>query len=309
MSVPATTRNTVNGKYVGAPVRRVNDRKFITGAGRFVDDIQMPGTLHAIFVRSPHAHAEIAGVDASIALAAPGVVTVLTGEDMRQNVRPVVSAEPALPGRTLSRLPLTVDRARFAGDAVAIVVAESAHAARDAVDLVEVEYRELPAVTSAEIAMADGAPLLYPEWDSNVVYHWSVEAGEVDEVFERATHHVKISTRNQRIASVFIEPRAILASHEPQSDEMTVWASTQVPHTLRTAIATALDYLALDPRRRARCRGRLRLQGRRVYGVPGDRHRVVPARPAGQVGRDAQRAFPGHEPRARPGAGTGSSGR
>lgn len=235
-------RERVDGKYVGAPIRRVNDRRLITGAGRFVDDIRLPGTVHAVFVRSPHAHAEVVSIDTVAALASPGVVAVVTGADLRGWVRPVVSAEPMLPGRRLERLPLTLDRVRFVGDAVALVLADSVYQARDAADRVDVEYRELPAVTDAAEAARDGAPLVYPEWGSNVVYHWSVESGDVEGVFARAARRVRVTTVNQRIASVFIEPRAILANHDPRLEELTVWASTQVPHGLRTGIATALDY-------------------------------------------------------------------
>lgn len=239
---PVATAARAGGKYVGAPVRRVNDRKFITGAGQFVDDVRLPGTLHAIFVRSPFAHAEIAGIDTSAALRAPGVVAVLTGEEIRERTAPFGSHEQMLPGRSLNRYALTSGKVRFAGDAVALVIAESLYGARDAADLIDVDYRELPAVISALDAMADDAPQLYEGWGSNVVYHWSVESGDVAAAFANAARRVSMTAINQRIAGVFVEPRAILAHHEPAREEMTVWASTQVPHTLRTAIATALDY-------------------------------------------------------------------
>jgi carbon-monoxide dehydrogenase large subunit len=229
-------------KYVGQPIRRVNDHKLVTGYGRFVDDIQAVGTLHIGFVRSPYAHADISGIDVRAACDLPGVAEVIDGATVHQWMKPIVSHEALLPGRHLERYPLAVDRARFAGDAVAAVLADSAALARDAADLVEVDFHELPAVTSSRAALEPDAPRVYPDWDSNVAWHWSAESGDIEAAFAAAAHRVTSETIVQRVASVFIEPRAILTVYDPRLEEMTVWASTQVPHTLRTGIATMLDF-------------------------------------------------------------------
>ena len=234
--------STTPAKLVGAPVRRVNDRKLLTGHGRFVDDIQLPGTLHVAFVRSPYAHAVIRGIDVSAARAAAGVAAVVTGAEITAWLRPVISHEALLPGRQLERYPLTADKARFVGDAVAAVLADSVAAARDAAELVEVDYAELPAVTTAAGAVRSDAPRLYGGWDSNVAYHWEAESGDVNAAFERAERVVTVELVNQRVASVFLEPRAVLAAYDPHAEELTVWASTQAPHTVRTGIATTLDF-------------------------------------------------------------------
>ena len=235
-------------RYVGQSVRRVNDRPLITGAGRYVDDVRIPGTLHAVIVRSPYAHADIRGIDVQAASALPGVVTVLTGEDIAGFVQPQVVAGELLPGRVLRRYPLTTERVRFVGDAVAVVVAEDAYVARDGAALVQVDYQPLPAVVDPEAALAPDAPRLYPEWDTNEAWRWEVQSGDPDGAFARAARVVDVNLRNQRIYAAFIEPRAALADFDPRTGQMTVWASTQVPHTMRTAIAAAIGMPEYDVR-------------------------------------------------------------
>ncbi|HET8627913.1 MAG TPA: molybdopterin cofactor-binding domain-containing protein [Thermomicrobiales bacterium] len=227
------------GRYVGRSVRRVGDRRLVTGAGQYVDDVHLPGTLHAAFVRSPHGHALIRGVDASAALALPGVVAVYTGEDVARFLRPQVMQAELLPGRVLRRYPLAVERARYYGDAVAVVVAEDAYIARDAAALVAVDYEPLPAVVDAEAALAADAPRLYPEWDSNVAFRWERVGGDPDAAFAAAERVVEVRLVNQRVYAAFVEPRGIVAQYVPATGELTVWASTQVPHTLRTGISAA----------------------------------------------------------------------
>lgn len=228
--------------YTGQPIKRGADRKLVTGQGRFVDDIQPPGTLHVSFVRSPYAHAEILSVDASAATAAPGVIRVITGAELNTWMQPLPISDPSfLPNRPFRRASLTSDRARFAGDAVAAVIAESPSSAEDAAELVEVEYRELPVVTTAEAAMADGAPILHDGWDSNVAYHMHAGSGDVDAALAESTHRVSLRLVVPRVASMYIEPKAVLADYDPLTEHLTVWASIQTPHGLRTQIATVLD--------------------------------------------------------------------
>ncbi len=230
----------VNGTYVGAPVKRVNDRKLVTGHGRFVDDITLPNTLHVVFVRSPYAHADIVSIDSGAAEALPGVVSVVTGKEIKNWMRADVVHETLLPGRHLARYPLAEQRVLFAGDAVAAVLAESLAIARDAAELVHVEYRELPAVIRQDEAMEPDAPILYEGWDNNAAWHWSVEAGDVEAAFMKAPHTVRVDLLYQRVASIFLETRAVLAHYDPNLAEMTVWVSAQAPHRIRTTVAGLL---------------------------------------------------------------------
>jgi aerobic carbon-monoxide dehydrogenase large subunit len=229
---------TTKRRYVGQSIRRVGDRRLVTGSGRFVEDVRAPGTLHAAFLRSPYASAEVRSIDTSEAAEHPGVVAVFTGADLQGMMSPLVTETEPPPGRRLERYPLATDRVRFTGDAVAVVVADDKYAARDAIELIDVEYEPLPAVADAKSATADGAPLVYPEWNSNVAWVWEVEHGDLDEAFAGAAREVSIELINQRIHATFVEPRCIHAEYNPNTEEMMIWASTQVPHTLRGAIAS-----------------------------------------------------------------------
>ncbi len=231
----------LSGRHVGKSIRRVNDRRLVTGYGQYVDDVRIPGTLHAAFVRSPYAHAWIRDIDASAALDRDGVVTVITGRDLPQLMPPIISRPDLPPDRTLERYPITADKARFAGDAVAVVIADDPYTARDAADSVRVDYEPLDAVVDAKEALSDDAPKLYEDWDSNLGFLWEVEHGDLDSAFESASHEVSVELRNQRVHATFIEPRCIMVNWDPNTEEMTVWASTQVPHTVRGGIANALD--------------------------------------------------------------------
>ena len=212
----------LDGAYVGAPVRRVNDPKFISGRGQFVDDIQLPGTLHVAFVRSPHAHARIVSIDASKALEVPGVRHVVTGEQVAGWMKPDGPHDPLLPGRELHRFPITNDKARMAGDPVAAVLADRADLAADAVELVRVEYDVLPGVGSAVAAMEEGAPLVWDGWESNVAWRWEAGDGDVDAAFSDADHTVELELEYQRVASMFLEPRGVVARWDAGTDELTI---------------------------------------------------------------------------------------
>ncbi|CAN5498433.1 molybdopterin-dependent oxidoreductase [soil metagenome] len=230
----------VNGTYVGAPVKRVNDRKLITGHGRFVDDIVLPDTVHVVFVHSPYAQADIVSIDSSAAEALPGVVSVVTGSEIKTWMAADVVHETLLPGRHLERYPLSEGRVLFAGDAVAAVLADSLAIARDAAELVHVEYNELPSVIRQDTALESSAPILYEGWDSNTAWHWHVEAGDVEAAFNSAPHQVTVDLLYQRVASIFLETRAILAHYDPNAEELTMWVSAQAPHRVRTTVAGLL---------------------------------------------------------------------
>ncbi len=232
---------TTSGKkpYVGQSVRRVGDRRLVTGHGRFVDDVHITGALDAVMVRSPYAHARIVGIDVSAAQQAPGVVAVLTGEEIAAFTRPQGSPEQAA-DRQLERYPLAIGKAMHVGDAVAVVLGSDFYSATDAAELVNVEYEPLDPVVDAEAALAEGAPLLYPDWGDNLAFRWQVEGGDVDRAFGEASRTVSIRLRNQRIHAMFIEPRAITIDYDPSTEEMTAWATTQTPHRLRGGIAATL---------------------------------------------------------------------
>jgi aerobic carbon-monoxide dehydrogenase large subunit len=231
----------LSGRYTGKSIRRVNDRRLVTGAGQYVDDVRIPGTVHAAFVRSPYAHAIIKSIDASAALDTEGVITVITGRDLPSLMPPIISRPDLPPDRTLERYPITPDKARFAGDAVAVVIARTEQLARDAAELVRVDYEPLEAVTDPRKALEDGAPKLYEDWDSNLGFLWEVEHGDLQGAFEHAEHEVSVELYNQRVHVTFIEPRCVMAHWDPNTEEMNVWASTQVPHTVRGGIAASLD--------------------------------------------------------------------
>ena len=226
---------------IGQPIKREDDRKLVTGRGRFVDDLNPPGTTHVAFVRSPYAHADIVSVDTSAARTAPGVVAVVTGAELDEWMKPSVIQEPLLPNRPLLRHSLVADRARYSGDAIAAVIAETAAQAADAAELVNVEYHERPAVTTAEAALADDAPIVHDGWENNMAYHLHAGSGDVDAAFPSAPHTVSLRLVLPRVASVYIEPKAVLATWDAFDERMTVWASTQTPHGLRSQISAVLD--------------------------------------------------------------------
>src|SRR5436190_2729269 len=200
---------------------RLEDERMLTGRGRYVSDWNLPGEAHAHFVRSDRAHAQIVSIDKEAAAVRPGVLAVFTGEELKA-LKSLPSALPAK-GRGGSELinpgrpALAQGCVRFAGDAVALVVAESAAGAQDAAELVSVEYRELPVVISAEDAVAPGAPLVHESVPGNVVLDF--ESGDealTEKAFKNAARVVRLSTHNSRVVGNPMEPRACLAAHLPQ---------------------------------------------------------------------------------------------
>lgn len=228
-------------KMIGAPLKRKEDPKLITGNGRFTDDIKLPGMLYGAFVRSPHAHARIKAIDAAGALALPGVVAVYTGQDLIGKVKavPTMWYVTGANLKAKDRSALAVDKVRYAGECVALVVAENRYIARDAVDLIEVEYEELPAVVHQEAALAEGAPLVHDDVENNLALLW--QAGEVpDEAFTKAEVVVKQRLYNQRVIPNPIETRGAVAQYNPGSDELTIWCTSQNPHIHRMVYADVL---------------------------------------------------------------------
>src|SRR5712692_870836 len=206
MATTITTTETLVGKRI----RRREDPRFITGTATYVDDIQMPGMHHACIVRSPHGAAKIKSIDVKPALAAPGVVAVYTGKDT-ERVGPVPCGA-SLPGlRVPHHHVLATDRVYFVGHPVAVVVATDRYLARDAADLVEVDYNVLSAVADPEKALAKGAPAVHPEWPDNIAFTFHQEGGEVNKAFAEADVVVKQRITSQRLIPMAMETRGVVA--------------------------------------------------------------------------------------------------
>ena len=227
---------------VGARVRRVEDPRFLTGQARYTDDLAPPGLLHVAFVRSPHAHARIRGVDLRPALALPGVIAALDGAEALKHHTPIRcdSATPVWQGS--AQPALAVDRVMFAGEAVAAVVAESRYLAEDAAERVVVDYEPLEPVVDMEAALRPGAPRLYPDWTDNAFVKRHLDVGDVDGAFAQADGIVRLRTVTHRCAGVPMEGRVSLAEYHPTRGELTLWTATQVPHLVRTGLADALNF-------------------------------------------------------------------
>jgi aerobic carbon-monoxide dehydrogenase large subunit len=225
--------------YIGQAVARKEDARLLTGETRWVDNLSAQGMVWMALVRSPFAHARIKSVDVSAAREAEGVVAVFSGADLREEwAAGLPCAWPCTVDiRTPDHWPLATEKARFAGDGVAVVVAETRALAKDAAELVDVEYEPLEAVTDVEEALADGAPLVHDEFPDNGCYTWSLQAGEVDRLFSEAAVTVKERYRQQRLIPNAIEPRGVLAEPSPASGHATLYSATQIPHILRTTLA------------------------------------------------------------------------
>ena len=228
-------------RLVGSPVRRREDPPLVAGLGRYVDDVRVPGLLHLAFVRSPYPKARIRSIDVAAARRLPGVVAVVTGQDvasLRSLPANRVAKEMAVPPH-----PVLASEAVYAvGVPVAAVVATSRYAAQDAAALVEVEYEPLPSVASAEAALEPGAPLARDELQSNICYTLRREGGDVEQAFQRADHIVKLRVSSPRLAAVAMEPRGVLAVPEPFGQGLTVWLSCQSPFRVRADLAVTLGF-------------------------------------------------------------------
>ncbi len=233
------TTITKTETLVGKKIRRREDPRLITGTATYVDDIQMPGMHHACIVRSPYAAARIRGIDAQLALERPGVVAVFTGTDTK-DVGPVPCGA-SLPGlRVPHHHILAVDRTYFVGHPVAVVVATDRYIARDAADLVEIDYEPLPAVADPEKALESGAPAVHPEWPDNIAFTFNQKGGDVDKAFAEADVVVKERIVSQRLIPSPMETRGVVADWKSGDKSLTVYTSTQIPHLLRTLLALVL---------------------------------------------------------------------
>jgi len=237
--------------FVGRALPRVEDERLLRGAGRYVDDVHPAGALEAAFLRSPHAHARIVALDLDAARRAPGVVAVLDGTAVAEQVEPMVFAIArmvpenvrASTGATTRVHPmpaLPADRLSYVGQPVAMVIAQSRYLAEDALELIDAAFEPLPAVVDPEDALAPGATRVEPSWDDNVGLSCRFVKGDLEQAFADADVVVEEVFRSHRYVAAPIETRGVVASVDPFDETLTVWASTQTPHQLRDFLAGAL---------------------------------------------------------------------
>jgi carbon-monoxide dehydrogenase large subunit len=229
--------NGINGHHVGRRMRRKEDPPLLQGRGSYVDDISLPGMLHAAFVRSTEAHARIASIDASAALARPGVHAVFTGKDVDlESGLPLAWVPPGVEVKAPERWPLVKEVVKHVGDAVAVVIGSDKYAVVDATEDVLVDYAPLPVVVDPEAALA-GAPLVHDDLGTNTVHEWSL-GGDVESALESADVVIERRFVNHRTAGAAIEPRGVIADY--RAGDLTVWSSTQIPNFLRLFLALQL---------------------------------------------------------------------
>ena len=225
---------------VGASVKRKEDPSLITGAGKYVGDIKLPGMGFVAFVRSPYAHAKIVSIDASAAAARAGVLAVVTGADLRDQYEPVPVAGGDHALEHYSHLALSVGRARHVGEVVAAVIADTAEIAADALDDVAVEWEELPAAADLLSAYSGDASPVFDGLESNIIDEGEKKTDDIDEVFASAPRTLSQRMLSQRLAGVPMEVRAVAAAPDAVTGGLALWTSTQIPHGVRSALAGVL---------------------------------------------------------------------
>ncbi|HME73457.1 MAG TPA: xanthine dehydrogenase family protein molybdopterin-binding subunit [Myxococcota bacterium] len=235
-----TTENAPKVKasqgYFGRAMKRVEDPRLIKGIATYVDDLKIPGVLHAEFVRSPHANAKIISIKTDTAKKLRGVIGIFTGADVNEKVGTIPCASPIPGGKTPEHTVLAGARVYFVGHPVAVVVAETRTIARDALDLTDVDYEPLPAVIDPEKALEKDSPLTHPELGTNVAFTWSLPGGDVDGAFKEADSVLKLRIVHPRLTPMAIEPRGCAASWHAGESSLTLWTSTQIPHLVRTLL-------------------------------------------------------------------------
>lgn len=229
---------------IGARVARKEDKRFLTGKGRYVDDMVVPGMKFAAFVRSPHAHAKIKSIDLSAAKDMPGVIDVLEGKAMQEDgignliCGWMIHSKDGSPMNMGAWRPLAYETVRYVGDAVAIVVADSQSEARDAAEAVIVEYEPLPHVTEAVAALQDGQPQIHPEAKNNLIYDWEIgDQAATEAALATASHITEIEITNNRLSPNPMEPRAALGVYDTAEDHYTCYTTSQNPHAARLVMS------------------------------------------------------------------------
>ena len=234
--------------YTGQPLKRFEDPKLVSGQGSYVDDIKLPGLLHAAILRSPHAHARINRIDVSQAQQALGVAAVISVDDLEGVISDLapraMSGEWQIDEFNPPQQPaLAKDKVRYVGQPVLVVVADEASQARDALDLIQVEYEPLEPVMHPRDAASAGSALIHEELGTNVALriHHDRQGKDLDAAFEKADRIVRQSYEVQRLAPVPMETRGLVAHYRPDEDFLTIWASTQGPHTVRRQMSRLLE--------------------------------------------------------------------
>ena len=228
------------GRYVSRSVKRTEDPPLLMGRAHFIGDLRLPGLLAVKFLRSPHAHARVVHVDARAALAMPGVEAVVTGRDLTSTTHAIRAVMSGAGYKESGWPPLAADTVRFAGEAVAAVAALDQYRAEDALEAIEMTYEPLPAVVDAEAAMRPGAAVLHAEMGDNIIFHTRFQNGDVAAALAAADIRLTETFRHARCSSSPMEPRGVMASVDPVDGTLTVWASTQSPHLMRSGLAEAL---------------------------------------------------------------------
>src|SRR3990172_4476302 len=227
-------------KLVGARVKRREEPRLIRGLGQYVDDIHLPDTLYVPILRSPYAHARISGLETDAARRHPGVVAVVTGAEIKDQIGPL----PVSGGNETLRVPqhhvLAIDKVCYVGEGVAAVAAEDRYTAQDALDLIRVEYEPLPVVSDPEKALAPGSPVIHSESPHNVAFRSDLKHGNLTKAFKEAHKIVRQRLVHQRLAPIAIETRGVLARYLAGEKELTVWSSTQIPHLLKGHLSQML---------------------------------------------------------------------
>ena len=245
--------------FVGRSISRREDRRLLTGRGQFIADLELPQMLHAVFVRSPLAHARIRAIDLSRAAATPGVIYALSGPELARQLPPVPDTQLALPSKWTTLVQhkfinpqqplLAYDKVRHVGEAVAVILAETRHVAEDAAELVTLDLDPLPPMLDPEAALRPDAVLIHDRFETNLIGGFTVGKGDVDSALARSPHKLQRRFHHHRYAAMPMECRGVVSLHDPRTDSVTIWSATQVVHWVRREAAAVLKV----PEARVRC--------------------------------------------------------
>ncbi len=227
-------------KYVGSKVLRAEDPRYLTGRAKYTDDVDVPGALHAAFVRSTHPHAFIRSINTSRALEVEGVFGVYTQTEVETVLDQLVTTLPRPEVKTVTRQVLDSHKVTYVGQPIAVVLATSRYVAEDAAEEVEVDYDPLPPVLDAEAALQPGAPVLRPEIPDNNFAHIEFQRGDIDKAFREADHVFSKRFHQGCYHAAPLELRGVVADYDPASGDLTVWSSSQNPHLFRSLLAGPL---------------------------------------------------------------------
>src|ERR1700751_1639477 len=237
-------RNTMGVEGIGASVVRKEDRRFVTGKGRYVDDIKLAGMTYAHFIRSPHAHAKVKSIDSSAAMKMPGVVGVLTGQQIVDDKVGnlicgwAITSKDGTPMKMGAWPAMAPETVRFVGQAVAVVIAETKNQAKDAAEAVVVNYEELPAVPDIRAAIKPGAPQLQPEAPGKIIYDWAIrDEAALKDAFGKAANVVPLEVTNNRRVPNAMEPRSAVAQYDAAEEHFTLYSTSQNPHVARLVLS------------------------------------------------------------------------